>query len=351
MLILMEPAATIRQTGEVLALSERVNLRPYLSQAQGRRVIALTSEDEALAEQVRALPGVEEVRPLHDGAKLSTRQFQSRDSVVVVGGNAGSKRVSVTRGSMVVMAGPCAVEDRETLLECARFVCDAGAQVLRGGAFKPRTSPYAFQGLGVRGLELLAEARAATQLPFVTEVLSIDDLPLVAEFADALQIGARNMQNFPLLRAAGETGRPILLKRGMMATLDELLLAAEYVLATGNPSVILCERGIRTFEHSTRNTLDVAAVPVLRRRSHLPVIVDPSHAAGDRELVGPLALAGVAAGADGLLIEVHPDPDRARTDAEQTLSLPQFAALMPRIRSVHKALHSGEGAMEALAGA
>ena len=268
-----------------------------------------------LTARLKELPGVDEVRPLGSGIKLTSRHFRSKDGVVVVGGEHGSRCVTIGRGSMVVIAGPCAVEDRETLLAGAHAIREAGGDMLRGGAFKPRTSPYMFQGLGVKGLELLAEARQATGLPFVTEVLSVDDLPAVAEYADMLQIGARNMQNFALLRAVGETGRPILLKRGMMATIDELLMSAEYILATGNESVVLCERGIRTFETSTRNTLDIAAVPVLRQRTHLPIIVDPSHAAGHRDLVAPLALAGVAVGADGLLIEVHPDPDRAVTDA------------------------------------
>lgn len=342
MLILMNPKATLKQTGQVLALSESLNLRPYLSHSQGRRVVALTSEDAMLTARLKELPGVDEVRPLGSGIKLTSRHFRSDDGVVVIGGDRDSRRVSIGHESMVVIAGPCAVEDRETLLAGAYAIREAGADMLRGGAFKPRTSPYMFQGLGVKGLELLAEARQATGLPFVTEVLSVDDLPAVAEYADMLQIGARSMQNFALLRAVGETGRPILLKRGMMATIDELLMSAEYILATGNESLVLCERGIRTFETSTRNTLDVAAVPVLRRRTHLPIIVDPSHAAGHRDLVAPLALAAVAAGADGLLIEVHPDPDRAATDAQQTIPTKDFAELLRRIRSVHRSVRRRE---------
>lgn len=342
MLILMNPTATLKQTGEVLALSESLNLRPYLSQSQGRRVVALTSEDAMLTARLKELPGVDEVRPLGSGIKLTSRHFRSKDGVVVVGGEHSSRRVTIGQGSMVVIAGPCAVEDRETLLVGAHAILDAGADMLRGGAFKPRTSPYMFQGLGVKGLELLAEARQATGLPFVTEVLSVDDLPAVAEYADMLQIGARNMQNFALLRAVGETGRPVLLKRGMMATIDELLMSAEYILATGNESVVLCERGIRTFETSTRNTLDIAAVPVLRRRTHLPIIVDPSHAAGHRDLVAPLAFAATAAGADGLIIEVHPDPDRAATDAQQTIPTKEFAEVLRRIRSIHQTIRRCE---------
>ncbi len=340
MLIIMKTDANARQTAAVLALAEAAELRPYLSTSYDRRVIALISEDERLADSIRALPGVDEVRPLGGGAKLSTRLFRSADSVVRIGGANGSREVFIGGGSCVVIAGPCSVEEESTLLECARAVRAAGAHMLRGGAFKPRTSPYGFQGLGVRGLELLARARQETGLPVVTEALSIDNLSHVAEYADMIQIGARNMQNFPLLRAAGETGRPVLLKRGMMATIDELLMAAEYVLATGNEAVVLCERGIRTFEQSTRNTLDVAAVPVLRKRSHLPIIIDPSHAAGLRDLVPALALAGVAAGADGLIIEVHPDPDRALTDAAQTIPTAQFAELMDRVRAVRGVLGS-----------
>ncbi|MBI1826479.1 MAG: 3-deoxy-7-phosphoheptulonate synthase [Planctomycetes bacterium] len=338
MLILMHPQATLRQTGEILTLAETLNLRPYLSRAQGRRVIALTIEDEPLTARLKGMSGVEEVRPLGSGIKLTSRQFRSSNSVVVVGGDHRTRRVSIGSQSMVVIAGPCAVEDRGSLLAAAHAVRDAGADMLRGGAFKPRTSPYQFQGLGVKGLELLAEARQATGLPFVTEVLSVDDLPAVAEYADMLQVGARNMQNFALLRAVGESGRPVLLKRGMMSTVDEMLMSAEYILATGNESVVLCERGIRTFENSTRNTLDIAAVPVVQRRSHLPIIVDPSHAAGQRDLVEPLALAAVAVGAHGLLIEAHPDPDSALTDAAQTVSTALIADMVRHIRTVHRSL-------------
>lgn len=338
MIILMDKSATVRQAGRVLQLCEATGLRPYLSLVQDRRVIAVISEDTQFAEAARSLDGVSEVQPLSAGAKLSTRAFRSEDSVLRLPGNNGSPPVVVGGGSCTVIAGPCAVEDRETLLECAHRVRQAGAQLLRGGAFKPRTSPYSFQGLGFRGLELLAEARDATHLPIVTEVVSVDDLPAVARIADVLQIGARNMQNFALLRAAGETGRPILLKRGMMSTLEELLLSAEYILSTGNESVILCERGIRTFETSTRNTLDIAAVPVLRRQSHLPIIVDPSHAAGRRDLVPSLAYAAIAAGADGLIVEVHPHPDRAMTDADQTITLDAFEKMMARIGQLRDAM-------------
>jgi chorismate mutase/prephenate dehydratase len=236
----------------------------------------------------------------------------------------------------VLIAGPCSVESREMLLDCAKAVADAGAQMLRGGAFKPRTSPYDFQGLGARGLKFLAEARELTGLPVVTEVLSWDEVPIVARYADVLQIGARNMQNFALLRAAGRSGKPILLKRGGGATIDEWLMAAEYILADGNENVILCERGIRTFERATRHTLDLNGVALARERTHLPVIVDPSHAAGIRSIVPALAMAGLAAGAHGVLVEVHPDPDHALSDGQQSLDLPAFAVLANQIRAMRE---------------
>ncbi|HKF44633.1 MAG TPA: 3-deoxy-7-phosphoheptulonate synthase [Thermoanaerobaculia bacterium] len=262
---------------------------------------------------------------------LHDRRQRPEGTVVQVG------KIAIGGPEPVLMAGPCSVESREMLLDCARAVAEAGAQMLRGGAFKPRTSPYDFQGLGARGLKFLAEAREATGLPVVTEVLSWEEVPIVARYADVLQIGARNMQNFALLRAAGRSGKPILLKRGGGATLDEWLLAAEYILADGNENVILCERGIRTFERATRHTLDLNGVALARERTHLPVIVDPSHAAGLRSIVPALALAGLAAGAHGILVEVHPDPDHALSDGQQSLDLPTFAALSRSIRSMRAA--------------
>jgi 3-deoxy-7-phosphoheptulonate synthase len=232
-----------------------------------------------------------------------------------------------------VIAGPCSVEGREMLLSVARDVRHAGASMLRGGAFKPRTSPYAFQGLGEQALRLLVEVRAATGLPVVTEVMDTRQVDLVAEHADMLQVGARNMQNFALLAELGRVRRPVLLKRGLSATVKELLMAAEYIMANGNHDVVLCERGIRTFETATRNTLDIAAIPVLKRESHLPVIVDPSHAGGDAALVAPLAFAAIAAGADGLIVEVHPDPERALSDGDQSLAPPAFASLMQSLEA------------------
>ncbi|MBV9881062.1 MAG: 3-deoxy-7-phosphoheptulonate synthase [Gemmatirosa sp.] len=242
-----------------------------------------------------------------------------------------SDAVAVGGRSITVIAGPCSVEGRDMLLETATAVRDAGAQLLRGGAFKPRTSPYAFRGLGAAALDLLVEARETTGLPVVTELMDTRDLDVVARATDVIQIGARNMQNFALLAAVGEARRPVLLKRGLSATIKELLLAAEYVMAAGNPDVILCERGIRTFETATRNTLDVSAIPVLKLETHLPVIVDPSHAGGRADLVMPLAAAAIAAGADGLIVEVHPDPSTALSDGDQSLDCPQFASMMRRL--------------------
>lgn len=247
-------------------------------------------------------------------------------------------RVAVGGRSLAIIAGPCSVESRDMLIDSARAVRDAGAVMLRGGAFKPRTSPYSFRGLGDEALDILAEAREATGLPVVTEILDPRQLERIESVADVLQVGARNMQNFALLSEVGQSRKPVLLKRGLSATMDELLLAAEYVLAAGNPNVILCERGIRTFETATRNTLDVAAVPVLKERTHLPVIVDPSHAGGRWELVEPLALAAVAAGADGLIVEVHPHPSEALSDGEQSLTPARFAQLMEHCEAVARAV-------------
>jgi len=281
------------------------------------------------AEQLESLPGVAEIVLVSRPFKLSSREVHPADSVVRIGD------VPIGNGQpLAVLAGPCSVESREQTMSTARAVCAAGASLLRGGAYKPSTSPYHFRGLGPSGLELLSEARAATGLPVVTEVLTPSDVELVASHADCLQIGARNMQNFSLLDACGEQRKPVLLKRGMSATVEELLLSAEYILAKGNPNVILCERGIRTFEKYTRNTFDINAIPLLKKLSHLPVIADPSHGTGKWYLVAPVALAAVAAGADGLLIEVHPAPDHALKDGFQSLTFENFEKLMAMLPAV-----------------
>ena len=242
----------------------------------------------------------------------------------------------IGNGTLTIMAGPCSVENREMMLETAEAVAKAGATILRGGAFKPRTSPYSFQGLGIEGLQYLAEAREATGLPIITEVMEPSLVDVVAEHADILQLGTRNMQNYPLLTAVGKAGKPVMLKRGFGATIEEWLMAAEYILSSGNPNVILCERGIRTFETYTRNTLDLAAVPLLHHLTHLPVIVDPSHATGKRWLIKPMSLAAVAAGADGIMVEVHPRPDEALSDGEQSLSFDQFQSMAEALRHIHE---------------
>ena len=281
------------------------------------------------ADQLESLPGVAEIVLVSRPFKLSSREVHPADSVVRIGG------VPIGNGHpLAVLAGPCSVESREQTISTARAVRAAGASLLRGGAYKPSTSPYTFRGLGASGLELLSEARAATGLPVVTEVLTPADVELVASHADCLQIGARNMQNFSLLDACGEQSKPVLLKRGMAATVEELLLSAEYILAKGNQNVILCERGIRTFEKYTRNTFDINAIPLLKKLSHLPVIADPSHGTGKWYLVAPIALAAVAAGADGLLIEVHPSPDHALKDGFQSLTFENFEKLMAMLPAV-----------------
>jgi 3-deoxy-7-phosphoheptulonate synthase len=307
-------------------------MRTHLSRGERRTIIGCIG-DESLLDEVplRSLPGVESVTPVLKPYKLASREFAADRTVVRVGGR--DARAEFGGKAISVIAGPCSVEGREMLLSVARDVRHAGASMLRGGAFKPRTSPYAFQGLGEQALRLLVEVRAATGLPVVTEVMDTRQVDLVAEHADMLQVGARNMQNFALLAELGRVRRPVLLKRGLSATVKELLMAAEYIMANGNHDVVLCERGIRTFETATRNTLDIAAIPVLKRESHLPVIVDPSHAGGDAALVAPLAFAAIAAGADGLIVEVHPDPERALSDGDQSLAPPAFASLMQSLEA------------------
>jgi len=301
---------------------------------------------------METLPGVERVTRITKPYKLASREFKSENTVVRING------VAVGTDEFIVMAGPCSVEGRDQLLQTATAVGALGARMLRGGAFTPRTSPYSFQGLGQDGLELLAEARAITGLPVVTEVMAPEEVELVASYADMLQIGARNMQNFSLLKEVGKCDRPVLLKRGMSATIEEWLQAAEYIMSGGNSRVVLCERGIRTFETQVRNTLDISAVPVVKQLSHLPVVVDPSHAAGKRSLVKPLALAAAAVGADGLLVEVHPDPGSALSDGPQSLDLPGFADLMrdlvPVVESVGRRVRAsssnGQGVYEGATG-
>jgi len=301
----------------------------HLSQGVERTIIGAIGDKTRLSDHsLEALPGVEKVVPILQPYKLASRTYKDSPTVVKVGG------LEIGGDSIQVMAGPCAVESRDQLLESARLVREAGATMLRGGAFKPRTSPYSFQGLEEKGLELLAEARELTGLRIVTEVMDASTIELVARYADILQIGTRNMQNFFLLREVARSGKPILLKRGSSSTIEEWLLAAEYILAEGNYNVILCERGVRTFESYTRNTLDLTAVPVVKYLSHLPVIVDPSHAIGKWRFVEPMARAAIAAGADGLLVEVHPNPAEALCDGPQSLTPENFKALMQNIVAI-----------------
>ena len=336
MIIVLRPNASEQDLEQITAKVRALGLTPHVSRGVTRTVVGCVGDEDRLREvPLLTLPGVETILPVEKPYKLAAREFAERDTEVALNGGPGS---AVGDGGVHVIAGPCSVEGRDMLLETAHAVKEAGAVALRGGAFKPRTSPYSFRGLGAEALDLLAAARAESGLPVVTEVLDTRHVALVAEKADCLQVGARNMQNFALLTEVGESGKPVLLKRGMAATLEDLLLAAEYVLARGNTRVMLCERGIRTFEHALRNTLDIGAVPYLKRETHLPVLVDPSHAAGRRDLVPALALAAVAAGADGLLIEVHPDPDRARSDGDQSLTLDTFGELMGKVRDVAAAV-------------
>src|SRR5258706_8946015 len=330
----MKRGATQKEIDAVVSRIQEFGITPVpLPGAERMPIGTFGSTSRAAAEAVESLPGVAEVVPVSRPFKLASREVIPDDTIVQVDGVPVGATAALT-----VVAGPCSVESREQLLATARAVRAAGATVLRGGAFKPRSSPYAFRGLGVDGLELLAEARAETGLAICTEVLSPGDVDAVARVADCLQIGARNMQNFALLDAVGEQAKPVLLKRGMSATIEEFLLSAEYVLARGNRNVILCERGIRTFEKYTRNTFDVSAIPLLKRLSHLPVIGDPSHGTGKWYLVAPVALAAVAAGADGVIVEVHPSPDHALSDGFESLTFDNFASLMTKTLAVAAAI-------------
>ena len=327
MIVVMKTGVTPQEIDEVRREIEANDLHAFISAGEERTVIGVVGAEVERVSHVASFPGVEQVIRVTKPYKLASREHHPDRTTVRVG--------NVVIGSgreLVVMAGPCAVESREQLAATARWVKREGATILRGGSFKPRTSPYSFQGLGLPALELLAEQREETGLPVVSEVTDPGQVELFERYVDILQVGARNMHNFVLLRAVGQSRKPVLLKRGLSATIEEWLMAAEYVLSSGNPNVILCERGIRTFEPLTRNTLDLSAVPVLRELTHLPIVIDPSHGTGQRSLVRPMALAAAAAGADGLIIEVHPDPPRARSDSEQSLSFTEFGDLMDDLR-------------------
>jgi 3-deoxy-7-phosphoheptulonate synthase len=330
MIVVMKPNSTPKQVEHVVNLVKEMGLKEHVIVGTERTVVAVIGNDRFKDRSVlESVDGVDKVVPILAPYKMASREMKKERSVVAVGNKA-----SIGGTKIGVIAGPCSVESKQQTLEIAHAVKEAGAVGLRGGAFKPRTSPYAFQGLAEEGLKILAEAREQTGLAIVTEVMAIDQVKLVADYADVLQVGARNMQNFNLLNAVGESNKPVLLKRGMSATLEEFLLAAEYIMAKGNTQVMLCERGIRTYEEYVRNTLALAAVPELHRVSHLPVVIDPSQGTGKSHLVDSMCRAAVAAGADGLIIEVHNDPEHAMTDGAQSITPAQFAAMMKAIKRI-----------------
>lgn len=340
MIVVMEKGAQPNQVQAIEAVAAEWGLRAHVSQGEERTIIGLIGDESNVnGPALEMMPGVDRVLPVLKPYKRASLEFQTERTVVkILPARHGDRGLTIGGTGVVVMAGPCAVENREMILSLSAFLKGAGAHLLRGGAFKPRTSPYAFQGLGVEGLRYLAEERSVVGLPIITEVMDTRDVEMVAEFADIIQVGARNMQNFNLLKVLGRCNRPVMLKRGMANTLEELLMSAEYVINAGNEDVILCERGIRTFETFTRNTLDLSAVPVLKRESHLPVVVDPSHGTGHWDLVAPMAKAAIAAGADGLLLEVHPDPAHAISDGPQSLTPKRFKALMGELELVARAV-------------
>ncbi|HSP39298.1 MAG TPA: 3-deoxy-7-phosphoheptulonate synthase [Frankiaceae bacterium] len=332
MVIVLQSDADAAALDEVVRSVEAAGGTPFVSRGVARTIVGVIGDEPVLAQlEALTLPGVAEVIRVTSPYKLVSREHRRARTVVEVG--PPGMTVPIGPETLTLIAGPCAVETPEQTLEAAQMAKAAGARLLRGGAYKPRTSPYAFQGLGAAGLHILAEVRAETGLPVVTEVVDAHDVDLVAEHADMLQIGTRNMQNFGLLQAVGSVGKPVLLKRGLTATYEEWLMAAEYIAQRGNLDIVLCERGIRTFETATRNTLDVSAVPMLQARSHLPVMIDPSHAAGRRELVVPLARAAIAAGADGLLVDVHPHPETALVDGPQALRAEELDELSAAVRA------------------
>jgi 3-deoxy-7-phosphoheptulonate synthase len=337
MVVVMAAEATEEQINHVTERVESVGGQAFVSRGVLRTIIGLVGDlDSFHGLNLRSLPGVVDVHRISDPFKLVSLQHHPQRTTVWVG--PAEKQVPVGPDTFTLIAGPCAVETAQQTLEAAEMARAAGATLLRGGAFKPRTSPYAFQGLGVRGLEILADVGRTTGLPIVTEVVDARDVAVVAEHADMLQIGTRNMANFGLLQAVGEAGKPVLLKRGMTATIEEWLMAAEYIAQRGNLDVVLCERGIRTFEPSTRNTLDISAVPVVQAKSHLPVIIDPSHAGGRKDLVVPLTRAGIGVGADGVIVDVHPDPENARCDGPQALLGTELRELAQAVRQLPAAL-------------
>ncbi|MFH0940788.1 MAG: 3-deoxy-7-phosphoheptulonate synthase [Candidatus Omnitrophota bacterium] len=335
MIIVLRRDATQEDVNHIIERAEKLGLKPHISKGTERTIIGLIGPEDALrAIPLEVFPGVENVIPVLAPYRLVSREFKKENSCINI-----TEHLKIGGRRVIIFAGPCAIENEGLLLEIAEKVKFAGASVLRGGAFKPRTSPYAFQGLGEEGLKMLSRVSKKLNMPTITEVMDTRDVELVARHADILQIGARNMQNFNLLKEVGLTKKPVLLKRGLSSTIKELLMSAEYIMAEGNHNVILCERGIRTFEDYTRNTLDVSAVPVVKQLSHLPIIVDPSHAAGKWSLVGALAKAAIAAGADGLMIEVHTKPEEAMSDGAQSLLPEKLTELMQELEKIALAIH------------
>lgn len=334
MIIVMKQGATPTNVESVVNRVEELGYKVHLSRGEARVIVGIIGADDYLVRSAtfEVMDGVEKTVRVMQPYKLASRDFSQTDTVIDVGGvPIGGKRIAV-------MAGPCSVESREMVLEIAHAVKEAGATILRGGAFKPRSSPYSFQGLGEEGLRYLAEAREETGLPIITEVMTPSDVELVGDYADIFQVGARNTQNYSLLKALGKTDKPVFLKRGISGSIQELLMSAEYILSGGNMQVMVCERGIRTYETATRNTFDINAIPLLKQLTHLPVVADPSHGTGKWDLVGPVAKAGVVAGADALMIEVHPQPERAWSDGAQSLTLDHFAELMRELEAVAQAV-------------
>jgi len=329
MIIVMKAGAAKRDRDEVIRRIRELGYKPHIIHGATRDVIGAVGDErgKAVLQTLESMHGVENVVPILQPYKLASKEIKKERSQIRIGDS-----VVIGGSQVIVMAGPCSVENERQIIESAEAVKKSGAQMLRGGAFKPRTSPYSFQGLEEEGLKLLAKARELTGLPFVTEVINPETAELVAEYSDMLQIGARNAQNFALLKKVGQLGRPVLLKRGMSMTIQEFLMSAEYIMSEGNQSVILCERGIRTFETATRNTLDLSAIPVLHEKTHLPVVIDPSHGTGNHHYVAPMCYAAVAAGADGLIVEVHPDPEHASSDGPQSLKPSKFDAMMLKLR-------------------
>jgi 3-deoxy-7-phosphoheptulonate synthase len=334
MIVVMKQHASPEAVEAVVKRVEELGYKVHLSRGEARTIIGIIGADDYLIQQdtFEVLDGVEKTVRIMQPYKYASRDFTQSSTTIPVNG------ISVGGERIVVMAGPCSVESREQILETAHAVKEAGGSVLRGGAFKPRSSPYSFQGLGEEGLKFLAEAREQTGLPIITEVMSSEDIELVGDYTDIFQIGARNNQNYPLLKAVGKTSKPVFLKRGISGTIQELLMGAEYILSNGNMQVMVCERGIRTYETATRNTFDINAIPVLKQLTHLPVVADPAHGTGQWEFVGPIAKAAVAAGADALMIEVHPNPSKAWSDGAQSLTFKRFSTLMDELRTIASAV-------------